>query len=74
MFRVIVGNVGIVMTTENHDDKSMQDAKLCFSEYVNLSKAYYGRCAGENVVLMDVATGDIIEEYFAPVSPDPQSV
>lgn len=69
MFSVIVCNVGTVLTTKN-----LREARLCFRTYVDRSKSYYGRCAGECVVLMDDVTGDIIEEYFAPVPPDPQSV
>lgn len=55
-YEVVVGNIGTVCTTNNYDV-----AYRAYFEYQNLSKENYGRCAGENVLLMDC--GEIKYEY-----------
>ena len=55
-FEVIVGNVGTVYSGNNY-----MQAATKYSAYVKLSKANYGRVAGESVTLMH--NGEIRSEY-----------
>lgn len=56
LMEVVVGNVG---TVYSGDDESA--ARLCYKEYVEASRVFYGRAAGEMVALL--ADGEIMEEY-----------
>lgn len=56
MYRVLVGNIGNVCTTQNHNE-----AKATYNEYVTQSKTGYGRAAYENVTLFRDA--EIIREH-----------
>ena len=58
MFKVIVGNIGMVIETSDE-----ATARWTFDEYVKLSKEEYGRCTGEPVTLM---AGDEILLDYAP--------
>lgn len=53
---VMVGNVGMVHSTENK-----RDALFCARTYVDRSKSGRGRCAGESVTVL--CDGVEIESY-----------
>lgn len=56
MFKVIVGNIGVVIETADE-----QTARWTFDEYVKLSNEPYGRCTGEPVTFM--AGDEILLDY-----------
>ena len=57
---VIVGNLGTVV-----HDGTWKEAKAAFFEYRKLSKANYGRVAGESVTWL--RDGDVYFEYVGPL-------
>lgn len=60
-YTVVVGNIGQVHYG------TLKRARAVFAEYLSLSKANYGRCAGEPVTLID-GDGEIVSEYPGTVS------
>jgi len=55
-FSVLVGNVGSIAC------ENKIDAEKSFNEYVEMSKAKYGRASGEDVYLME--DGEPVKEYW----------
>ncbi len=55
-YQVVVGNVGLVLDTDN-----MQTAARTFQEYVWKSLESEGRCSGEPVTLM--RNGEPVQEF-----------
>lgn len=58
-YSVNVGNIGTVF-----DGSNQRKAIRAFREYVNQSKAGYGRASGENVTLF--CNGEPLREFFHP--------
>ncbi len=57
MYQVIVGNVGLVVDTDNK-----AEANVAFRQYVNNSKNNIGMASGETVTLM--VDGELDLEHF----------
>ncbi len=60
-FSVLVGNVGSIAC------ENKIDAEKSFNEYVEMSKAKYGRASGEDVYLME--DGEPVKEYWGTQKP-----
>jgi|WetSurSiteA1Bulk_404760.scaffolds.fasta_scaffold29689_3 hypothetical protein len=59
-YELIVGNIGLA-----HRGGSINVAVVRFNEYKRLSKANYGRIAGESVALFK--NGELIREFIGSI-------
>lgn len=60
-YEVYVGNIGNVYTGHN-----AREARRTFAEYVDMSRAGYGRAAGEAVSLLK--NDEIVSDYIGAVN------